>query len=115
VGSHSHILARIPTAHEFLGRFGIPGVTKKICLSLVFCFSVMTAPKKSLGHRSAFQKARTQNMTSKRLGIEPLSSTTQVSSENSTKASNELATTEHNLHEALATVNHLLWRFIHFP
>jgi len=66
----------------------------------------MTAPKKSLGHRSALQKARTQNMTSKRLGIEPLSSTTQVSSENSTEASNELATAERNLNEALATVNH---------
>jgi hypothetical protein len=79
---------------------------KKIFLSLIFCFSVMTAPKKSLGHRSALQKARTPNMTSKHLGIELLSSTTQVSSENSTEASNELATAEHNLNEALATVNH---------
>jgi hypothetical protein len=97
MGNHSHILARIPTAHKFLGRFGIPGATKKICLSLVFYFSVMTAPKKSLRHHSALHKARTQNMTLKRLSIEPLPSTIQVFSENSTETSNELATAEHNL------------------
>ena len=92
VGSQSHILARIPTAHKFLGRFGIPGVTKNISLSLVSCFSVMTAPKKGLGHCSAHQKMTTQKMTSKCLGIE--------------LASDELATAEHNLNEVLATVNH---------
>jgi hypothetical protein len=79
---------------------------KKICLSLVFFFSVMTAPKKSLGHHPALQKAKTQNMTLKCLGIEPLSFTTQVSFENSTETFDGLATTEHNLNEAFATVNH---------
>jgi hypothetical protein len=68
----------------------------------------MTAPKKSLGHRSARQKTATQKMTSKCLDIEPepLSSSTQVSSENSAEASDELVTVECNLNEALATVNH---------
>src|SRR6202167_5984247 len=63
-----------------------------ISLSLVSCFSVMTAPKKGLGHRSAHQKMTTQKMTSKRLGIE--------------LPSDELATAEHNLNDVLATVNH---------
>jgi hypothetical protein len=68
----------------------------------------MTAPKKNLGHCSACQKTATQNMTSKCLDIEPepLSSSTQVSSENSAEASDELVTAERNLDEALATVNH---------
>ena len=61
-----------------------------------------------MGHHSAHQKTATQNMTSKHLDIEPepLSSSIQVSSENSTEAFDELAIAEHNLNEALATVNH---------